>query len=257
MSRATDPSYLRFQYGDDERLQVRVRTHERYGESKVPFVDWVLGHVRATTGHLLIDVGSGPGVYHSGLAGVRVIAVDLSFGMLRKVGSARVQGDAQVLPLRHGCADRVMANHMLFHVADQRLALREMRRVLKPGGRVVLAANGRDSMARLFDLYREVALEVGVAFDESVTPGSHFSLQDLALVSEVFPNARVEAYADALVFPEPEPVLAYLASGAASWLQAEVRAAVFDALAGRIRDIIARDGAFRVPKVVGCFVADA
>ncbi|MBV9581646.1 MAG: class I SAM-dependent methyltransferase, partial [Chloroflexi bacterium] len=49
-----------------------------------------------------------------------------------------IEGDAEHLPLPSATYDRVMANHMLYHVADQLAALRELRRVLKPNGRVLL-----------------------------------------------------------------------------------------------------------------------
>lgn len=254
MSRAADPAYLRCQYSDDERLRLRLETHERYSESRVSLVDRVLPLLAALPGHVLVDVGSGPGVYHDRLRDVRVIAVDLSIGMLRKVGTARVQADAQALPLRDACADRVMANHMLYHVPDRLLALREMRRVLKPGGCVVLATNERRPLRRLFELYEEVAAPLGATLMSH--PEERFSLDDLDLVRVVFPQGRVERFEDALVFPDPEPVLAYLASGPASQLAPDARAAVFDALEARIRAIVAREGAFRVPKVTGCFVAD-
>lgn len=49
-SRLSDPAYLRFQYGDDKRLRVRIETHERYSESPEPFVNWVVRQVDAQPG---------------------------------------------------------------------------------------------------------------------------------------------------------------------------------------------------------------
>ena len=40
-----------------------------------------------------------------------------------------VRADAQHLPLAGGCCDRLMANHMLYHVPDQLAALGELRRI--------------------------------------------------------------------------------------------------------------------------------
>ena len=253
-SRLTDPAYLRFQYGDDERLRVRIETHERYSENPEPFIGWVLRHVAAQPDYLLLDVGSGPGQYHAHLDGVRVVALDKSPGMLAKVRVAKVQADAQALPFRDGSFDRVMSNHILYHVPDQRQALREMRRVSAGRGRVVITTNASDSLKTLFDLYNEVAREHDAPEESSV--GARFSFDDADLVREVFPSARIELYHDAFLFREAEPVLAYVASAGPSRLPADVRAPVLAGLERRLRPIFERDGVFRVTKTAGCFIAD-
>lgn len=45
-----------------------------------------------------------------------------------------VQGDALRLPFRDGCFDLVLSQAVLEHVTDPALAVREMSRVLRPGG---------------------------------------------------------------------------------------------------------------------------
>lgn len=253
-SRLTDPAYLRFQYADDERLRVRIETHERYSENPEPFVSWVLRHVAAEPVQRLLDVGSGPGQYHAHLDGVHVVALDMSPGMLERVRVPKVQADAQALPFRDGSFDRVMSNHVLYHVPDQRQALREMRRVSARGGRAVITTNASDSLKALFDLYNEVAREHDAPEESSV--GARFSFDDADLVREVFPSARIELYHDAFVFREVEPVLAYVASAGPSRLPADVRARVLAGLERRLRPILERNGVFRVTKTAGCFVAD-
>lgn len=253
-SRLTDPAYLRFQYGDDERLRIRIETHERYSENPEPFVTWVLRQVDARPGQRLLDVGSGPGQYHAHLDPVRLVALDMSPGMLAKVRVPKVQADAQALPFRDGSFDRVMSNHVLYHVTDQRRALREMRRVAAPGGRAVITTNASDSLKVLFDVYNEAAREQGAPDESSV--GARFSFDDADLVREIFPSARIELYHDAFLFREAEPVLAYVASGGPSRLPAELRARVLAGLERRLRPVFERDGVFRVPKTAGCFVAD-
>lgn len=253
-SRLTDPAYLRFQYGDADRLRVRIETHERYSENPEPFVSWVLRHVGARPGQRLLDVGSGPGQYHARLDGMRVVALDRSPGMLAKVRVPKVQADAQALPFRDGSFDRVMSNHVLYHVPDQRQALREMRRVSAPGGRAVITTNASDSLTALFALYNEAAREQGAPEESSV--GARFSFDDADLVREVFPSVRIELYHDAFVFREVEPVLAYVASAGPSQLPADVRARVLAGLERRLRPIFEQDGVFRVPKTAGCFIAE-
>ncbi|HLE96561.1 MAG TPA: methyltransferase domain-containing protein [Candidatus Thermoplasmatota archaeon] len=236
-SRLADAAYVRFQYADDEKLRVRIETHERYSENTMPFVEWVLGHVDARPGQRLLDVGSGPGQYHSRLGDVRVVAMDLSAGMLAKVRVPAVRADAQALPFAEGSFDRVMANHVLYHVPDQRRALAEIRRVVRSGGRVVLATNGRTTMRELFGIADEAAQRVGVAGYRTVA--LRFGLEDVDRVREV------------------EPVLAYVASMWVDQLDAARRAEFLERVDEQVRAIIAREGVFRVPKHSGCIVADS
>jgi SAM-dependent methyltransferase len=252
--RADDPAYLRYQYSDDEKLRIRIETHRRYGGGD-GFHEWVLDRVAAAPGHLLLDVGSGPGTdYHPLLTGVRVVAVDLSLGMLAKVRTHRVNADAQALPFADARFDRVMCNHMLYHVPDKPRALREMRRVVKRGGRVTVLANLRSSYANLYALRDAALAELGL--QQHYGAGHWFAGEDIDVVRSVFPAARVERSESELVFPDAEPVFRFLATGPAGLESERDRRRLFDLLRPRIEEIVAREGAFRVPRGVGCFIAD-
>jgi len=99
-------------------------------------------------GQVAADIGAGSGFITEGLVqeGVRVIAVDQSEAMLdemqRKLSSSdgieyRVgQGDA--LPIDDEAVDCVFANMYLHHVESPERAIREMARILRPGGRLVI-----------------------------------------------------------------------------------------------------------------------
>lgn len=89
-----------------------------------------------------LDVGTGSGVLADDLraAGAQVIAVDYSHGMLAHRAAERppaVVGDARALPLRSGVADLVTAAFLLNHFPDPVPAIRELSRVLRPGGLLV------------------------------------------------------------------------------------------------------------------------
>lgn len=253
--RADDPAYVRYQYADDEKLKIRKETHERYSEG-TGFQQWVLGQVAALSGQSLLDLGSGTGEdYHPLLEDVDIVAMDLSLGMLAKVRiSKRVKADAQALPFRDRTFDRVMANHMLYHVPDKVAALREMRRVVRAGGRVVITANSRHSYRILWEIRNAAVAELGLK--EHYGVGYWFALEDVELVASVFPEVRVEEVRDAFVFPSAEPVFRYLATGPASVETEGQRQQVFALMRPRIDEIIRREGVFRVPKAAGCFIAD-
>lgn len=97
---------------------------------------------------LAADVGAGTGFMTAGLlkAGVGVIAVDQSEEMLRllyeKYGDTGnlkcLQGDSDNLPLKTESVDYVFANMFLHHVNAPFIAISEMFRILKKGGKLVV-----------------------------------------------------------------------------------------------------------------------
>jgi ubiquinone/menaquinone biosynthesis C-methylase UbiE len=266
----TDRDYLVYQYSNSEKLRIRYETHELYSRSKLNFRDWVLSHLDLQPGQWLLDVGCGPGEYHPHLKdlGIRAIALDFSFGMAQEAAQkAAAKGlpvyvanaDATCLPLPDAFFDRLMANHMLYHVPDKLAALREMRRVVKPGGRVLLATNAADNLAKFRELHLHAAQACG--YQVPAQEALDFRLDSLPLVQEVFPNARIFVSEDAFLFPAAEPALRYWASGGVDYivdppLDGSHRARILTYMGKEIEAIIARDGVFEVSKGAGVFVAN-
>ena len=263
------PAFLAVQYGDAEKLRTRHEAHARYSENRGHYFDWLLTLLEPQPDLLLLDAGCGHGAHHLRLRQqrMRILGIDLSAGMLREAGEqARSQGlavalcrsDSQRLPLRDASVDRAMANHLLYHVPDIRRALRELRRVLRPGGRLVLGTNAADSGRRLFDLHDAAARALGFATLPPVY--ERFHLGHLPLVQEVFPAASLKLHSDAFVFPDAPAALRYYASGLVDHVEplpddGSHRAPLLRRVAEGIQEIIDREGAFRVPKNAGCFVA--
>lgn len=108
----------------------------------------LLPHLR--DGQTVLDVGCGPGTITAELAGraAHVIAVEVTTEAL-SLARTEIEGrgltnvtflvsDAQGLDLPDNSVDVVHAHQVLQHVADPVLALREMRRVCRPGGIVAV-----------------------------------------------------------------------------------------------------------------------
>ncbi len=106
-------------------------------------------------GDLLLDMGCGAGrhAFESFRRGARVVAFDYSAAELKDVGglfaamqesgeasadlgamAVTTNGDALALPFPEGTFDRIIASEVLEHVTDDQQAMRELFRVLKPGG---------------------------------------------------------------------------------------------------------------------------
>ncbi|MBW3619409.1 MAG: class I SAM-dependent methyltransferase [Actinobacteria bacterium] len=115
-------------------------------------------------GAVVLDVASGPGNVAIALiarGARRVVALDLSLNMLLE-GARRdypdvafVHGDAQRLPFPDGSFDAVTISFGLRNVPDPRVALEEFARVLRPGGRVVIAEFAAPTWPPFRTLYTE------------------------------------------------------------------------------------------------------
>jgi SAM-dependent methyltransferase len=132
------------QYADDRNLRAR----QRFWAHQDPYFDvvgWVLDLAGPAPGMRVLDAGCGNGEYLRALAArrVRALGCDLSPGMLRAAGHPAVAcADVTALPARDAALDVVLAVHMLYHVPDRETAVRELRRVLAPGGTCVAVTNG-------------------------------------------------------------------------------------------------------------------
>lgn len=101
--------------------------------------------VAAMPGERVLDLAAGTGTSSEPFAddGALVVPSDFSLGMLR-VGKQRradlsfVAGDATRLPFADASFDAVTISFGLRNVTDTDAALREMLRVVRPGGRVVV-----------------------------------------------------------------------------------------------------------------------
>lgn len=118
---------------------------------------FLLEHIVA--GERVLDVGCGEGRFASELVsvGVEVVGIDVAEEPLRR-GRERDRGlDLRLVdaegswPLQDASFDAVWAGETIEHVADTAGWLSEVRRVLRPGGRLLLSTpdHGRLRMLRL------------------------------------------------------------------------------------------------------------
>ncbi|MGH7822333.1 MAG: class I SAM-dependent methyltransferase [Candidatus Binatia bacterium] len=120
--------------------------------------------VRHVPSPVILDLGAGTGRFSDLLAwafGARVIGLDPSRGMLRSAprleGSpsiAYVAGMAEELPLREHSCDFAWLSQVLHHVSDRRQCARELRRVLRTGGRVLVRGTFGDHLDGFPTLFR-------------------------------------------------------------------------------------------------------
>ena len=88
---------------------------------------------------VVLDLGAGPGSFSYAGTAARVLALDVDFSGAAQRAWARVLGDSGAIPLGEETVDVVVCNHTLEHFPDCRQAIREIDRVLRPGGSLWVA----------------------------------------------------------------------------------------------------------------------
>lgn len=223
MSVTNNPDAVRQQYATDKSLRIRQETHEKYTVPKVDFVQWALRCYDWSGGERVLDVGCGTGGYAPVLEhqspSTQYFGTDFSPGMLANhpLKHRVVLSDAHELPFGADSFDVIMANHMLYHVADIDRALIEFRRVLKPEGVLMVATNSINTMQELQVLMRRAIVLLTRSGASQVRPpalaSDLFALENGArhLARHFYSVIRYDL-PSALVFPSIEPIMAYLES---------------------------------------------
>lgn len=228
-----------------------------------PWAERLLDFAGVKAGQRVLDVASGTGVVARAAAarvgtGGHVIASDISPAMLAWVSTGLEPGSAPVetlecpatdLAVDDEAVDVVLCQQGLPFIPDRRAAVGEMRRVLRPGGRVGIAVWLSNPRLEPFIIYGEALRDHGVpepfpnAYDTSalsMTPGE---LRD-ALVTAGFVDVEVVTDELAAGWPGPDAAAAAVAGTpygpVLSSLGQEDRAQVMDDIRRRMT---AGDGA--------------
>lgn len=257
--------YLRgVQYASETNLAARQSIYA-FQHPRIDLPGWVLDLADLGGHERVLDCGCGNGIYLERLAGGGhrgpVMGVDLSSGMLkaaaaRAPGTALAVADLAFLPLPDDAVDVVLATHVLYHLPDRSLAVRELRRVLAPGGIALCVTNSSVHLHELYQLIRSAVGSVtGADPGPIATSIDAFGVENGAdQLARIFDDVEVITVDSELVITEPGAVMAYASSmrsthGLEKPVAAQVRAEV-GCLASQA---IAADGAFRTHTSVGCF----
>ncbi|SEO14356.1 demethylmenaquinone methyltransferase / 2-methoxy-6-polyprenyl-1,4-benzoquinol methylase [Actinacidiphila rubida] len=138
-------------------------------------------------GERVLDLGAGTGTSSLPFAeaGAEVVPCDFSLGMLRE-GKKRhpelplTAGDATRLPFADGVFDAATISFALRNVHDTGAALREMLRVVRPGGRLVICEFSHPTYRPLRTVYTEYLMRAlpPVAKSVSSNPDAYVYLAE-------------------------------------------------------------------------------
>ena len=227
----------------------------RYQRDRVDLAGEVVAALDGVSG-VVLDVGCGPGGYTRRIReqrpDLRVAGLDLSAGM-----RPSVVADAQRLPVADGAADAALAMHMLYHVPDIPAAVAELRRVVRPGGLVLVSTNGAGDKPELGALLREVLVGAGMTRRPSAASVDAFTAEDGDLLRAAFADVERTTWDRLVEVPEPEPVVAYVDSLRAFIEPAMPAGATWDdvlaAARRRAADVVTADGTFRITTRLALF----
>jgi len=196
------------------------------------------------------------------LAGLRLVLSDFSQGMLR-AAREKTHGlpgieyrviDAQDIPFQDVSFDTVIANHMLYHVANIDKALGEIARVLKPGGTFYATTLGRGTYRELIDLLYQFDPAIDFAQD-AITDAFGLESGEVKL-RRYFTSVEIRRYPDSLHVTQAQPLIDYVLSsqgiGNVNEIITGERVAQFSRY---IEDTLARDGSIDISKDAGMFIA--
>lgn len=176
-----------------------------------PYAEDLIKRVELKEGEKVLDVATGTGIVARKAAAVvgekgAVTGLDINPGMLAVAKEADapdaptiewVEGDAQKLPFKDGTFDVVFCQQALQFIPDRAKAIKEMHRVLKPGGRIAVSiwrAPGENPYGEQFAkvVSAEVSPEAG---KETTSPFGWDNQEELTklMTDAGFKDPKVEA----------------------------------------------------------------
>ena len=258
----TDRQFLKKQYRDASNLNKRVQLHDLFSVNHYGWQRWVFDQLDLAPRSRILELGCGPGhLWLENLTrisdGWEITLSDLSAGMVEQArqnlaGKGPFQFkviNTQSIPGEEEQFEAVIANHMLYHVPDRPAALREIRRVLKPGGHFHASTVGERHLVEIRDLI--------VQFDPALAAwgcvSASFTLENgLAQLAPWFGGIQLTRYGDALEVTEAAPLVDYILSGWAQPILEGRRAAFSDFITHALEE---GGGSLHVSKDSGLFMS--
>ncbi|HAL15535.1 MAG TPA: hypothetical protein DCP32_01910 [Anaerolineaceae bacterium] len=224
----SDQNYLKNQqYRSGDNLDARIQLHRRFSTNPTIYFEWMFDQLNLQAGMQVLEVGCGTGEFwRTNLPrlpdNLRPKLLDLSAGMAA-VARASVRqdtrfsfttADAQNLPFGDRRFDVVLANYMLYHVPNIPQAVRELRRVLVPGGRLCAATNGTSHMQELRELMHRFHLQHAEVPD---FVGRYGLKNAPSILRSSFEHVNVIPFNNTLFVTETQPLIDYIHSMVGLW----------------------------------------
>lgn len=215
---------LKNQYQNATNIAARIKLHSLYSLNKEGWFPWIFLQCHLQSDMNVLELGCGDGaLWKQNFSllpqDIHITLSDISDGMLRDARRALGARDSRFsfavfdcekIPAPSESYDLVIANHVLFYCDNLENVCKEVRRVLKPGGRFLCSTYGNSHMKEISQLVSQ--------FDERIVLSANklyekFGRENGAQVLEPW-FSRVEwiSYEDGLLVSDPEPLISYILS---------------------------------------------
>lgn len=214
---------LSVQYQNATNISARIRLHRDYSVNKEGWFPWLFRHLKLKPGMKVLEIGAGNGALWSQNLNkiptkMTVILSDISGGILTDAKHAIGQQpefqyavfNAQKIPFAANTFDLVIANHMLFYCHDLPQTLKEVRRVLKPRGRLVCSTYSKKHMQEITALVQEFNPNIVLS---STNLYERFGLANgRRILKPYFDQITCHKYRDAIEISTATPLISYILS---------------------------------------------
>ena len=205
-----------------DKLQIRIRAHKEFANFDV--ATWIDDFCARSSRRRVLDVGCGSGnhlgIYakHVGTAGC-VVGIDRERGLVDAARAAYkdvpqvelvVGSMDDPLPFPDASFDLCCSNFAIYNAAVPRATLGEIRRVLEPGGQVVLIGPTRNNALEIYEYNERLT---GVAIDPiTLVRTDRLRQEILPFARELFADVTEELLNSFLTFPNADEFLLYFQS---------------------------------------------
>lgn len=215
---------LKVQYQNSSNISARINLHEEFSKNKQGWFPWLFEQCDIKAGENILELGCGDASLwrmnrHRIFNDINVILSDISDGMIRDVRrSMKDAGNSfsfEVMDAHHINApdesfNLVIANHVLFYCEDLKKVFEEIKRVLKPGGRIICSTYGSGHMKEISMLVKDFDSRIVLSADRLY---EKFGKQNGgSILCEYFDDVLWSEYEDSLEVTKPEALISYVLS---------------------------------------------
>ena len=215
---------LKNQYQNATNISSRINLHSLYSQNKQGWFPWIFQQCHIRPGLRILELGCGDGtLWTDNLSlipeDISITLSDISSGMLRDarraIGSSDTRFafrafDCKKIPYKDESFDLVIANHVLFYCDDIPAVLKEIRRVLSPGGHFLCSAYGKAHMQEVSQLVEDFDDRIVLSADKLYERFGRENGQKI--LEPFFPDAKWHSYEDFLLVQDAEPLISYVLS---------------------------------------------